>query len=169
MSVQDAKNTKKDFRVTRVIQAPVDQVWNAWVDPEMVKRWWGPEGFTAPVVRVDFREGGTTLVSMRAPEGYEIFNTWTYQKIEPMRSIQFVSRFSDADGNAIDPGAVGLPPAIPAEVPHAVTFRSLDSGRTEMTIHESGYGSDEVAELSKAGQEQVVDKFAAIFASRTAA
>jgi len=34
--------------IERVFDAPKEMVWKAWTDPEMVKKWWGPEGFTAP-------------------------------------------------------------------------------------------------------------------------
>jgi len=34
--------------VTRVFDAPVEQVWNAWVQPELVMQWWGPTGFACP-------------------------------------------------------------------------------------------------------------------------
>jgi uncharacterized protein YndB with AHSA1/START domain len=155
---QPMKPAQLSFTVKRVFEAPIDVVWNAWTDPEKVKEWWGPEGFTAPVCRMDFREGGATLTSMKSPDFGEIFNTWSYSRIEPHKRIEFVMRFSDSDGNALDPAALPLPPGVPAEVPHVVTFEDLGGGRTEMTITESGYSSAEAAELSKGGQEQVVEK-----------
>ena len=63
---------KRDVIVTRVFDAPVEQVWNAWVEPEMVKQWWGPTGFTCPLAEMDFREGGTSLVCMRAPKEFSL-------------------------------------------------------------------------------------------------
>lgn len=61
-----SKNITKTYEltITRVFDAPVERVWSAWVEPEMVKKWWGPKGFMVPVVEMDFREGGTSLVSM---------------------------------------------------------------------------------------------------------
>jgi uncharacterized protein YndB with AHSA1/START domain len=51
------KNAKKtDLIVNRVFNAPVKRVWKAWIEPEIVKQWWGPEGFTCPVAKIDFRE-----------------------------------------------------------------------------------------------------------------
>ncbi len=52
--------------VTRVFDAPIEQMWKAWVEPERVKQWWGPANFTCPLAEMDFREGGTSLVCMRA-------------------------------------------------------------------------------------------------------
>jgi uncharacterized protein YndB with AHSA1/START domain len=153
-----------DVVVTRVFGAPLEQVWRAWSDPEQVMRWWGPTGFTSPLARMDFREGGTSLVCMRSPEGQDLYNTWTYSKIVPMRRIEFVQRFSDEKGNAIEPADAGLPPDIPREVPHVVTFEARGDGRTQMTVTEYGYPSDRIAELSRAGMEQCLDKMATIFA-----
>ena len=61
-TIQSVK--KMDLVVTRVFDAPVEAVWKAWTDAEQVKKWWGPDGFTAPVAKLDFREGGTSLVCM---------------------------------------------------------------------------------------------------------
>lgn len=147
------------FSVRRILDAPIDLAWKAWSDHEMVKQWWGPEGFTAPMCRMDFREGGTTLVSMRSADFGELFNTWSYTSIVPKRRIEFVARFSDSAGNQLEPASIGLPPDVPSEVPHVITFEDLGDGRTGMTVTERGYSSQQALELSKAGQEQVVEKF----------
>src|SRR5215217_4010218 len=76
--------TKRDLVVNRVFDAPIEQVWHAWTDPEHVMSWWGPTGFTSPIARMDFREGGTSLVCMRSPERHDLYNTWTYREILPM-------------------------------------------------------------------------------------
>ena len=158
---------KKDLIVTRVFDAPVELVWKAWTDPQHVMRWWGPNGFTAPVARIDFREGGTSLVCMRAPKefgGQDMYNTWTYQKIVPMELIEFILDWADKDGNRVDPAAMGLPPNMPRDVRHVVTFKAVCDKKTEMTVTEYGYTSDQMLEMSKAGLEQCLDKMAAIFA-----
>ena len=64
-----------------------ERVWRAWSDADQVMRWWGPQGFTSPMCRMDFREGGTTVVCMRSAENWELYNTWTYRSIEPMDRI----------------------------------------------------------------------------------
>ena len=61
---------KHDVVVTRVFDAPVEQVWKAWSHPDDVKQWWGPTGFTCILAKMDFREGGTSLVGMRAPKEF---------------------------------------------------------------------------------------------------
>lgn len=158
---------KRDVVVTRVFDAPVEQVWKAWSDSEQVMRWWGPEGFTCTLAEMDFREGGTSLVCMRAPKefgGQDMYNTWTYRKIVPTERIEFIQNFADKDGNKVDPAKMGIPPGVPHEVRHVITFKALDGNRTEMTVTEYGYTSDQAHDLSRAGLEQCLDKMAASFA-----
>jgi uncharacterized protein YndB with AHSA1/START domain len=158
----------RDLVVTRVLDAPIDLVWKAWNDPTAVMAWWGPAGFTSPSAAMDFREGGTSLVCMRAPAafgGQDMYNTWTYTRIVPMQRIEFVLNFADKNGKAFDPAAmVGMPPGIPYGVRHVIDLKALSNGKTEMTVTEYGYTSSQAVDLSRAGLEQSLDKMAASLA-----
>lgn len=135
------KAVVRNLTVTRIFEAPVATVWKAWSESEQVMRWWGPSGFTSPVARMDFREGGRSLVCMRAPKefgGQDMYNTWSYKKIIPLQMIEFILNFSDKDSNKLDPAKIGMPPGIPQDVPHVVTFKPREGGRTEMTVTEYG-------------------------------
>ncbi|MGH7493016.1 MAG: SRPBCC domain-containing protein [bacterium] len=156
--------SKKDLTITRIFDAPRELVWSAWTDSEHVKRWWGPTGFTAPIAKMEVREGGTSLVCMRSPEGQDFYNTWTYQKITPMEHLEFILDWADKDGIRIDPVKMGMPPDMPRYVRHVITFKAVGDNKTEMTVTEYGYTSDQMFDLSKAGLEQCLDKMAASFA-----
>jgi uncharacterized protein YndB with AHSA1/START domain len=158
---------KCNLVVTRVFDAPIERVWRAWVEPEMVKQWWGPDGFTCPLAEIDFRQGGTSLVCMRAPEEYggqDMYNTWTYQEIVPMERFVYILCFADKYGNMMDPAHQGLPPEVPKEVRNEVTFKQLGNGKTEVTIMEYDWPEGQTMEMSRQGLEQCLDKMAAIFA-----
>jgi hypothetical protein len=71
--------------------------------------------------------------------------------------------FSDKDGNRLDPDKIGLPPGIPKEIPHVILIKSLGTSKTEITITEFGYASEEAVNISKSGMEQCLDKMAASF------
>ena len=160
---QDNSATK-DLSVTRTFDATIEKVWKQWSESENVRRWWGPKGFTSPLAKIDFREGGMSLVCMRAPKefgGMDMYNTWSYKKIVPHERIEFVLNFSDKDGNKLDPAKIGLPKGIPQDVPHVITFKSLGEGKTEMTVNEYGYTTDMAVQMSKAGLEECLDKMAA--------
>lgn len=55
--------------ITRLISAPRALVYQAWVNPEHLARWWGPLHFTNPVCELDLRPGGRFRIVMRAPDG----------------------------------------------------------------------------------------------------
>ena len=154
---------KKNVFVTRIFDAPIEQVWKAWSDSEYVRQWWGPQGFTCPVAKMDFREGGASLICMRAPQEYggqDMYSTWTYTKLVPNERIEYTFNFADKDGNKLTPAQMGLPPGIPEDGHHVVTFKALGGNKTEMTMTEHGYTSDQAHDLSKAGLEQCLDKMA---------
>lgn len=164
-SSQTAQSSnKKDLVVTRVFDAPVESVWKAWSEAEHVMRWWGPTGFTSPLARMDFREGGTSLVCMRAPGGQNYYSTWTYRKIVPMKLIEYIHNLADENGRKADPVKVGLPADFPQDVRNVITFKAVGEKKTEMTVTEYGYTSDQWLNLSKMGLEQCLDKMAASFA-----
>ncbi len=157
---------KLNLVVTRVFNAPVASVWKSWSDGEQVMRWWGPKGFTSPTCKMDFREGGVSLVCMRAPKefgGQDMYNTWSYQKIVPMQRIEFILNFADKDGNKLDLAKMGIPPGVPKDVPHVITFKALGDGRTEITVTEYGYESEQAVNISRSGLVECLDKMEAIF------
>lgn len=148
--------------VSRVVDASVDRAWRAWVEPGDVMQWWGPDGFTAPVAQMDVREGGTSLVCMRGPDGTEFWNTWTYTVVRPGERLEFDLHFADSAGRRVTPAEAGLPPQIPDGVHHVVDFTPEGDDRTTVTVTELGYDEGPIRDMSQAGQEQVMDKFAAV-------
>ncbi len=55
--------------IKRLIDAPRERVFKAWIDPEQFAYWWGPHTFTAPRVNLDARPGGKIDVDMQGPKG----------------------------------------------------------------------------------------------------
>ncbi len=155
----------KQIEVTKIFNAPVEMVWKVWTDPELVKRWWGPKHFTSPVAKIDFREGGKSIVSMKAPKEMgdrEFYSLWVYVKIVPMKSIEFIQSLSDEDGNKTDPTTVGMPADFPMDIKTVVTFREIAHDKTEMTVTEyADFGS--ISNFAQLGLEQSLDKMSTIF------
>lgn len=156
----------RDLVVSRIFNAPLERVWNAWTDPQQVMQWWGPIGFSAPSAKMDFREGGTSLVCMRASKqlgGQDFYSTWTYKKIVPLRSIEYIHNLADQDGQKIDPVRLGMPPDFPRDQRHLVTFKDLRNAKTEITITEFDWIVGKMLQLAELGLNQCLDKMAAIF------
>ncbi|MVN20757.1 SRPBCC family protein [Mucilaginibacter arboris] len=155
----------KQIEVTKIFNAPIEMVWQVWVDPELVKRWWGPKNFSSPMANIDFREGGKSLVSMQAPKemgGQEWYSIWNYVKIIPMETIEFIQSLADKDGHKTDPTKVGMPADFPLDIRTVVTFKELTDSKTEMKVTEfADFGI--ISNLAQIGLEQSLDKMAAIF------
>jgi uncharacterized protein YndB with AHSA1/START domain len=154
-----------------VFNAPVELVWKAWTDPAFVMRWWGPDMFTSPSAVIDFREGGTSVVCMRAPKemgGRDMYSSWAYQRIVPMKLIEFVQNLADQDGNPIDPAKLGLPPEFPINMRTVVTFKDLGNGKTEMTVTEYDWTVSQMSVFAEMGLNQSLAKMVACFAKGAA-
>jgi len=154
---------KRDLVITHTFDAPVERVWQAWHDPDDVKQWWGPDGFTAPLARIDFREGGTSLVCMSSPDFGDSYSTWDYTAIVPLERIEYIHNLVDKEGNVVDPVAMGMPPDFPQDMRNLVAFKALDDGRTEVTVTEYDWPVGQMMELSRMGMEQCLNKMATLF------
>jgi uncharacterized protein YndB with AHSA1/START domain len=119
---KDPKN--QNLSITRIFDAPRENVWKAWTDPDLMKRWWGPEGFMSPYCEIDFRVGGKFLSSMRSPEGKEYWSTGVYREILPLKRIVCTDSFADEKGNVVPATQYGMSADIPLEM--LVTVTSVD-------------------------------------------
>ena len=160
---------KRDLVITRLFDAPVEQVWKAWTDPEYVTRWWGPTGFTSPSYKIDFREGGKFVFHMRAPKefqgGQDFYTAGVYKKIVPLKLIEFSQGLADKDGNRIDPATMGMPADFPKEIPSDLAFKQVGD-KTELTATEYGWTVGQMRDMSEAGMNQCLDKLAEVLARR---
>jgi uncharacterized protein YndB with AHSA1/START domain len=67
---------------TRILNFPVELVFNAWSDPGHLKNWWGPKGFTNTFEEFDFRVGGRWKFVMHGPDKGNYQNECEFVKIE---------------------------------------------------------------------------------------
>lgn len=160
-SMASTGKTKGSLTITRIFDAPRRRVWDAWTDPQEVIRWWGPEGFTAPAVTIDFRVGGKYLSCMRDPDGRDYWSTGTYREIEPMERIVATDSFADEHGNVVSASHYGMPGNWQEVLLVTVTFEDVN-GRTKLRLYHEGFPSGDMAELAKAGWNQSLDKFAQV-------
>jgi uncharacterized protein YndB with AHSA1/START domain len=129
---------EKEIRIERIFNAPRKSVWEAWTDPEIVKKWWGPKGFTSPSAKIDLKVGGKYIFSMHGPKGTEfdkdLYSAGIYQEIIPMEKLVVSDYFSDEKGDKIDPSSVGMDPDMPDEMRATVKFQEEPHGKTRLTI-----------------------------------
>ncbi len=84
-----AQSKSNEISITRVYDAPVETVWDAWTDPEQVAQWWGPRGFTLTTHSKDLRPGGHWSYTMHGPDGVDYPNWTLYHEVEEHKKLVY--------------------------------------------------------------------------------
>ncbi|WP_269931738.1 SRPBCC family protein [Aminobacter sp. HY435] len=124
----------------RVIQAPRSIVWGAWMNPETLPQWWGPEGYSCRTQRIDLRSGGEWVFDMIAPDGTVFPNHHRYHEVRPEARIGYAllwgengpkhadawASFEDQDGAT--KVTLGMVFSTPVEFEEAKGFGAVELG-----------------------------------------
>lgn len=84
-----AKSKSNEIKITRVYDAPVKVVWDAWTDSAQVAQWWGPRGFTITTHSKDLRVGGHWSYTMHGPDGVDYPNKTKYFEVEECSKLVY--------------------------------------------------------------------------------
>ena len=121
----DPRNTwalEREIVLCRVINAPRERVFAAWTDPNQIKQWFSPAGFTAETLECDIRPGGLWRFVYTAPDGTTYDNRMQFLRIEAPRLIE-IEHGSDKDND-------------PARFHVTVTFDAQSDGKTVLTMRQ---------------------------------
>lgn len=111
-------------RFHRVLKAPPERVYRAFLDPQALAKWLPPHGFTAEVHAMDARVGGGHRISFtNFATGHRHAFGGTYVELTPHERIRYTDRFED--------------PSMPGEMQVAITLRNVACG-TDLCIEQSG-------------------------------
>jgi uncharacterized protein YndB with AHSA1/START domain len=94
-----SNDESRTLRIERIIRAPVQEVYDAWVVPEKLASWFGPEGYDIPEYSLDVRPGGRWRTVMRAPTGERPTVSGVYRTIEKNRRLVFSWAWDQEDGS----------------------------------------------------------------------
>lgn len=97
----------KKIHVEREFNAPVETVWKAWTNPDMLEKWWGPKPWVAKTKSMDFTVGGAWLYWMEGPDGQKHWSYVKFTAIEKGSRFAADSLFSDENANIIPGAPVG--------------------------------------------------------------
>lgn len=125
--------------LTRTLDAPRALVWKVWTDPAHIQRWWGPQGFTAPICEWDARKGGKILILMKGM-GMEHPMTGEFQEVVAQERLVFTSTARDADNN----------PLLDA---HTVVTFTEAGDKTVVNVKQTGNAIAAIAPQMLAGME----------------
>ncbi len=144
-----AKNKSNEINITRIYDAPVKAVWDAWTDPAQVAQWWGPRGFTLTTHSKDLRTGGSWAYTMHGPDGTDYPNKTIYLEVEKHAKLVY-----DHGGNDDRPPLFRV----------TVLFSEPAKGKTQMDMTMT-LPTPEAAEqtrhfIKKAGGDSTWDRLA---------
>lgn len=71
----------RELRITRLVNAPRELVWEVWTNPEHIKYWWGPNGFRNTIFQMDVKPGGEWDLIMHGPDGRDYKNKSVYKEV----------------------------------------------------------------------------------------
>jgi uncharacterized protein YndB with AHSA1/START domain len=130
--------------IERSFDAPVDLIWRMWTDPEHFAAWYGPDGASIPVAKMDVRVGGTRLVCMevQTPDGpMQMWFTGEYREVTEKTRLVYTESICDQDGNVLSPSDTGMPEGHPTTTEVRVELDDID-GHTRMVMTHIGVPSD---------------------------
>src|SRR5712671_3757834 len=90
----------REIVLTRVFDAPRHLVFDAFSKPELLKRWFGPRGWSLVVCEVDLRVGGGFRFVMRGPDGKDMGMRGVYRELVPPERSVHMESFDDYPGES---------------------------------------------------------------------
>ncbi len=144
----------REFTTVRVFDAPRELVYQAWTVAQRLARWWGPKGFTNPVVEVDLRPGGAHRIVMRGPDGTDYPMKGFYREVVHNERLVLTNDLSEQPESwhdIVHPGrdkSKGPPHYGSIET---VTFEDAGPGKTRVTLQMVFETAEERERLEKTG------------------
>ncbi|MEM8773930.1 MAG: SRPBCC domain-containing protein [Pseudomonadota bacterium] len=133
--MSDAKDW---LEVERDFDAPIDAVWAMWTDPELFKKWYGPNGVTVPAAEMDLRVGGTRKICMEMKSPQNSFQMWfigVYKEISVPNRLVYTESMCDEKGTLISPQSMGMPDDFPDITEVFVDLTETGAGTHMKLVH----------------------------------
>ncbi|MCW7468080.1 SRPBCC family protein [Leptospira kanakyensis] len=86
---KESFNPELDLVLERIVEVPVELVWNAWTIPEQVKQWFTPVPWKTIDCRIDLKPGGEFYTVMESPDGNKFPNNGCFLEIEHLKKLVF--------------------------------------------------------------------------------
>lgn len=133
-------------RLHRVVRAPAERVYRAFLDPAAMAKWLPPHGFTGTVHQMDARVGGGYRMSFKNfGTGKSHSFGGTYVELKPGERIRYTDRFED--------------PAMPGDIQVSITLRNVACG-TELEIVQAGLPAAIPVEFCYLGWQESLSQLA---------
>ena len=86
----------RDLILNAIIDAPPEKLFRAWTDPALITQWFTPAPWTTPKAELDVRPGGSSVITMRGPDGTEFPNRGVFLEVVPNRRLVMTDAYTSA-------------------------------------------------------------------------
>jgi uncharacterized protein YndB with AHSA1/START domain len=145
--------TANDLTIVRTFDAPAALVFSMWSDPAHFAAWIGPQGFTCPIVELDFRVGGAYRALITSNEAGENWFSGVYRDIVRHTDLAFTFTWNNTG------------PLADTETLITITFQERD-GRTTQTFHQGPFPDEDRRDSHREGWDSAFDKLSAYVAAQ---
>jgi len=128
----------------KVLDAPPERVFAAFLDAEQLRRWWGPAGFTVPNLEFNAVEGTTYRIAMQPPEGDVFHIRGAFRSVEPPHSLVFTFVYEEPDPDD-------------QETLVTLTFHSADAG-TRVILEQGPFTTPARLDLHREGWTDTLER-----------
>lgn len=140
------RDAAHELTITRVFNAPRELVFRMWIEPEHMRRWSCPHGYTVDSRGMDVRPGGAWQATMHSPLGEDLRLGGVYREIDPPERLVFTHAWLDEDGK---PGP---------ETVVTIMLAEEGAGKTRLHFHQTGFGSVESRDGHRGGWTECFEK-----------
>jgi uncharacterized protein YndB with AHSA1/START domain len=137
--------------ISRLIAAPADVVWRCWTDPEILPRWFGPEGYSCTTKEIDLREGGLWRFDMTGPDGKVWANRHRFTLHRAPEQIEFLLD-DDTDGAAMHVTVILQAEGAGTRVTQTVLFPDASSRQGALDFGADRLGQTTLAKLARVAE-----------------
>lgn len=146
--------------VTRIVEAPPQQVFDAFTRPDVVRQWWGPrqdgQDFTTPTAEMDVRPGGRYRIGIRSPHGDDYWMQGQYKEVDAPELLMFTHAWEQTNGQSAAEGLI------------SVEFGRSGKG-TIVSFTKSGFDSTDARDSEIEGWHEALDRLVLLFAKKSSA
>jgi len=89
MENKKSSTQDREILISRKLNAPVELVWEVWTSPQHIANWWGPNGFTNTITKMEVTPGGEWDLVMHGPDGTDYKNKSIFKEVIPFKKIVY--------------------------------------------------------------------------------
>lgn len=142
--MSNAIDATKDVVIKHAVNAPLEDVWAAWTVAEDVEKWWGPEGFSSRVEKLELKNGGLWRFVLIGPNGKEYPSDGEFREVVPNEKLVMTDHFDEGTDYGVKFED------LPRDIITSVHFEEND-GATNITIILSHPNGEEKIKHEKMG------------------